>query len=57
MSVWFLSLQDNKNAEQYFSLTANHSCWDWVRRVTEREKQRVREGESTYVKPQKDEQN
>lgn len=25
-------LQDNEDAEQYFSLTTNHSCWDWVRR-------------------------
>lgn len=30
--VFALSLQDSKDAEQYFPLTANHSCWDWVRR-------------------------
>lgn len=51
MFVMFaLSLQNSKNAEQCFSLTANHSCWDWVRRreeeseEEERLKQRVREG-------------
>lgn len=51
MSVMFACfLQNSKNAKQCFSLTANHSCWDWVRRREresegeERLKQRVREG-------------
>lgn len=30
--VFGLSLQDSKNAKKSFPLTANHSCWDWVRR-------------------------
>lgn len=44
-----LSLQNSKNAKQCFPLTANHSCWDWVRRRRpeiegeERLKQRVRD--------------
>lgn len=33
MFVMFsVSSQDSKDAEQYFPLATNHSCWDWVRK-------------------------
>lgn len=30
--MFAVSLQNSNNAKQCFPLTANHSCWDWVRR-------------------------
>lgn len=30
--IYLLSSQDSKDAEQYFPLATNHSCWDWVRK-------------------------
>lgn len=45
--VCCIFLQNSQNAKQYLLLTANHSCWDWVRNLLQKEGENQKKEKNT----------